>query len=100
MARPSKKTTEDKVRIVLAVLRGEVTATEAGRKNGVSEQSTHNWRRQFLEAGRAGLDQGARRQSSREHELEAENEELKAAHVQLRVWRKGAEFLPPSRTSR
>ena len=104
MARPSKKTTEDKVRIVLAVLRGEVTATEAGRKNGVSEQSIHNWKRLFLEAGRAGLDQGARRQSSREHELEAENEELKAAlgeaHVQLRVWRKGAEFLPPSRTSR
>jgi transposase len=104
VARPSKKTTEDKVRIVLSVLRGDTTAAEAGRKNGVSEQSIHNWKRLFLEAGRAGLDQGARRRSSREHELEAENEELKAAlgeaHVQLRVWKKGAEFLPPSRTSR
>lgn len=104
MAKPSKKTTEDKVRIVLAVLRGDVGAAEAGRKNGVSEQSIHNWKRLFLEAGRAGVEQGARRVSSREHELEAENEELKAAlgeaHVQLRVWKKGAEFLPPSRTSR
>ncbi len=32
MARPSKKTTEDKVRIVLAVLRGESTAAEVGRR--------------------------------------------------------------------
>ena len=36
--------------------------------------------------------------------LRKENEELKAAlgeaHVQLRVWRKGADYLPPSRTSR
>ena len=56
--------------------------------------------------GRDGLEQGQKRRGSRELdlELEAENEELKAAlgeaHVQLRVWRKGAEFLPPSRTSR
>jgi hypothetical protein len=37
-------------------------------------------------------------------EVEADNEELKAAlgeaHVQLRGWKKGAEFLPLSRTSR
>ena len=48
--------------------------------------------------------QGGARRSDREAELEAENEELKAAlgeaHVQLRVWQKGAEYLPPSRTSR
>ena len=47
---------------------------------------------------------GARRRSAREGELEVENEELKAAlgeaHVQLRVWRKGAEYLPPLGTSR
>ena len=45
-------------------------------------------------------DKGARRLFDRL----AENEELKAAlgeaHVQLRVWKKGAEYLPPSRTSR
>ena len=104
MARPSKKTPEQKLQIVLAVLRGEVTAVEAGRRNGVSEQAVHNWKRTFLEAGREGLEKGARRASSRELELEAENEELKAAlgeaHVQLRVWKRGADSLPPSRTSR
>jgi len=42
--------------------------------------------------------------SSREEGLEAEVEELKAAlgeaHVELRVWKKSAERLAPSRTSR
>lgn len=104
MARPSKKTPDQKLRIVMSVLRGEHSAAEAARRNGVSEQSVHNWKKSFLDAGRQGLEKGARRQSSRELELETENEELKAAlgeaHVQLRVWRKGAEYLPRSRTSR
>lgn len=104
MAKPSKKTIEQKLQIVLSVVRGEQSVAEAARRGGVSEQSVHTWKRQFLDAGREGLEKGARRRSSRELELEAENEELKAAlgevHVQLRVWRKGAEYLPPSRTSR
>lgn len=104
MAKPSKKTTDQKLRVVLSVLRGEHSVAEAARRNGVSEQSVHNWKKQFLDAGREGLAKGARRRSSRELELEVENEELKAAlgeaHVQLRVWRKGAEYLPPSVTSR
>ena len=108
MARSSKKTTEQKMQVVLAVLRGELSAGEAGRRAGVSEQSVHNWKRIFLDSGCEGLEQGQRRRSSREFELEAENEELKAAlgeaHVQQRVWKKGAEkgaeYLPPSRTSR
>ena len=104
MAKPSTKTPEQKLQIVLSVLRGELSAMEASRRNGVSEQSVHNWMRLFLESGRQGLEKGTRRPSSREMELEAENEELKAAlgeaHVQLRVWKKGAEYLPPSRTSR
>jgi len=94
MAKPSKKTTDQKLRVVLSVLRGEHSVAEAARRNGVPEQSVHIWKRQFLDAGREGLEKGARRRSSREFELEAENEELKAAlgeaHVQLRVWRKGA----------
>jgi len=64
----------------------------------------HNWKRELIDGGRQGLETGTRRRSSRELELEAENEELKAAlgeaHVKSRVWRKGAEYLPASRTSR
>ena len=51
MAKPSKKSTEQKLQVVLAVLRGELSAVEAGRKAGVSEQSVHNWKRIFLESG-------------------------------------------------
>ena len=104
MARASKKSPEEKLRVVLSVLRGELSAAAAGRRAGVSEQTVHNWKKAFLDAGRERLADGARRRSARETELEAECEELKAAlgeaHVQLRVWKKGAEYLPPSRTSR
>ena len=104
MAKPSKRSPERKLQVVLSVLRGEASVAEAARRAGVAEQTVHNWKNAFLEAGRAGLAGPQRRRSSRELELEAENEELKAAlgeaHVQLRVWQKGAEYLPPSRTSR
>lgn len=104
MPKPSNKSPEQKLQVVLSVLRGEQSAAEAGRRAGVSEQSVHNWKRLFLDSGREGLAKGQRRRSNRELELEAENEELKTAlgeaHVELRVWKKGAEYLPPSRTSR
>ncbi len=104
MAKASKKSPEEKLRVVLSVLRGELSAAAAGRRAGVSEQTVHNWKKAFLDAGRERLARGARRRSAREGELEVENEELKAAlgeaHVQLRVWRKGAEYLPPLGTSR
>ncbi|HVB46218.1 MAG TPA: helix-turn-helix domain-containing protein [Streptosporangiaceae bacterium] len=97
---------EDKVRIVLSVLAGEVTVAEAARKAKVSEQTVGNWKRQFLEAGKLGLAAGgSARPSSREEQLAAEVAELTAAlgeaHVELRVWKKSAEVrLAPSRTSR
>ena len=104
MAKPSDRSPERKLQVVLSVLRGELSVKEAARRAGVAEQTVHNWKRAFLEAGREGLERGHRRRSSRELELEAENEELKVAlgeaHVQLRVWKKGAEYLPPSRTLR
>ena len=95
MAKPAKRSPERKLQVVLSVLRGEVSAAEAARRAGVAEQTVHNWKNAFLEAGRAGLAGPQRRRSSRE--LEAA---LGEAHVQLRVWQKGAEYLPPSRTSR
>ncbi|WP_423916945.1 transposase [Candidatus Poriferisodalis sp.] len=104
MAKASKKSPEEKLRVVLSVLRGELSASVAGRRAGVSEQTVHNWKKAFLEGGRDRLALGGRRRSARELELEAECEELKAAlgeaHVQLRVWKKGAEYLPPLGTSR
>ena len=106
MSRPPVFPVEQKVRIVLSILAGEVTVAEAARQNRVSEQSVGTWKRQFLEGGRAGLGPSAAvgRGSGREAQLEREVEELKAAlgeaTVELRVWKKSAEYLAPSRTSR
>lgn len=105
MARPPVVAPEEKTRLVLAILAGEMTIAEAARRAKVSEQSVSNWKRLFLESGRQGLAQGGKPgPNARERQLQAELEEVKAAlgeaHVQLRVWKKGAEYLPPSKTSR
>ena len=106
MARPPVLPAEEKVRIVLSILAGEITvAVEAARRAKVSEQSVGTWKRQFLEAGRAGLAAGRSGPSTREQQLEAEvadlTQALSEAAVEIRVWKKSAEGrLGPSRTSR
>ncbi|MCX4538997.1 helix-turn-helix domain-containing protein [Streptomyces sp. NPDC057539] len=40
---------------MLSILAGELTVAEAARRAKVSEQSVGNWKRQFLEPGRAGV---------------------------------------------
>ena len=49
MAKASKKTPEEKLRVVLSVLRGELSAAVAGRRARVSEQTVHNWKKTSLE---------------------------------------------------
>ncbi len=105
MARPPVFPAEEKVRVVLSILAGEITVAEAARRAKVSEQSVGNWKRQFLEAGKSGLTAGRSGSSTREQQLEAEVSELTQAlgeaAVELRVWKKSAEGrLGPSRTSR
>jgi transposase len=106
MGRPPALPVEEKVRIVLAVLAAKTTIAQAAREYQVSETSVNNWRRQFVEAGRAGLSEGLTSfNPAREAILKAENEVLKAAlrdaSVQVRVWKMSAESrLGPSRTSR
>ena len=58
MSRPPIKPVEDKLRIVLAVLRGEVSMKEAARRERVSETSIAAWRDQFLDGVRAGQPRG------------------------------------------
>ena len=88
MARPPVIPVDDKQRIVLSVVSGEMTVAEAARRYKVSEQAIFRWKQQFLEAGRTGLVDGGRvgSENPRERMLLAEIEELKAAlgeaHVQ------------------
>ncbi len=105
MARPPVLPAEEKTRIVLSILAGEMTVAEAARRVKVSEQSVGTWKRQFLDAGRAGLAAGKAGPSTREQHLEAEvadlTQALGEAAVEIRVWKKSAEGrVGPSRTSR
>jgi hypothetical protein len=58
MPRPSALPAQDKIRIVLSILAGEVTVAEAALRAKVSETTIGNWKRQFVEArqccGRVG----------------------------------------------
>jgi len=106
MARPAVISFEDKFRLVLSVVAGEMTSAEAARRGKVSEQSISTWKRQFLAGGKQGLADGGRSGSSQEvQRLEDELEDLKTAlgeaHVELRAWKKSAEGrLGPTRSSR
>ena len=55
MARPPVFPAEEKVRVVLSILAGEMSVAEAARRSKVSEQWVGNWKRQFLQTGRTGL---------------------------------------------
>lgn len=105
MSRPPTIPVEKKLRIVLSVLQGEISIAEAARREKVSEQAIGSWKRQFLEGGKAGIEAGKSKPSTREQRLEDEVAELTQAlgeaAVEIRVWKKSAEGrLGPSRTSR
>ena len=105
MARPPSRAAEDKVRIVPAVWRGEVTTAGAARREGVSQTSIANWRDQFLDGGQQAVAAGGpAKPTSREQQLAAENEQLAVAlgeaHMELRLWRKGGALYPVSTSSR
>ncbi|MBF6332132.1 helix-turn-helix domain-containing protein [Nocardia transvalensis] len=47
---------EDKVRIVLSVLKGEMSVSEAARRRGVSAMAVTKWKQAFLDAGAKALE--------------------------------------------
>ena len=79
MGRPPVIPAEQKTRIVLSVLAGEMTIAEAARREKVSEQSIGRWKADFLEAGKTALAAGRSGPSTREQQLEAEVADLTQA---------------------
>jgi transposase len=103
MAHPPKFRSEEKLRIVLSVLRGEASIAETGRREKVSETSIAKWRDLFLEGGAQALADGTRRgPSERERELERRLEQVTSAlgeaHVELRLLRGGGAARFPSKS--
>ncbi len=90
MARAPKHLVDFKLKIVLSALSGEAAVADLARRHGVCETSISNWKQQFLQAGRQGLQAAAKRgPSSRETELEHEVQGLTCAvgelHIKLRT---------------
>lgn len=76
---------EDKIRIVLEGLRGEVTVAELCRKEGISESLYYKWSKEFLEAGKSRLTGNTKRQATTDEvkDLKSENEQLKQLVAEL-----------------
>lgn len=105
MGRKPFKSPDEKMQIVLSVLRGEMTQTEVARRLEMSQTTIAKWQKQFLEGGHEALARGdnARAPASRrEDELQAQVDDLTTAlgeaYVELRTWRKGGALYPRSRT--
>ncbi len=106
MGRNPFKTPDEKLAIVLSVLKGETTQTDAARRLGMSQTTIAKWQKQFLEGGRESLargDNAVSLASRRETELAAQVDDLTAAlgeaYVELRVWRKKGALYPRTRSS-
>ena len=74
-----KFTAEDKIRIVLEGLRGELSAAEICRRESIHTTMYYRWSKEFLEAGKNGLTKETKRDATSEEvkRLRRENEDLK-----------------------
>ena len=76
-----KFSAEEKIRIVLAGLRGEDSIAELCRREGLHQNLYYRWSKEFLEAGKKRLAGDTEREASRDDvsELRKESVQLKAA---------------------
>ena len=76
---------EDKVRIVIAGLRGEDSIAELCRKEGINQNLYYRWSKEFLEAGKKRLAGDMVREATSDEvkNLKAEARQLKEALAEL-----------------
>ncbi len=107
MGRRPYRSAEEKLAVVVSVLKGEMTQVEAARRLEMSQTTIAKWQKQFLDGAHEALARGENPRpptSRREAELEARIEELTTAlgeaYVELRLWRKGGALYPRSKNSK
>lgn len=76
-----KFSAEEKIRIVLEGLRGEVPITELARREGIAPTVYYRWSKAFLDAGKNGLTRDTLRDATGEEvrRMKEENDTLKRA---------------------
>ncbi len=80
-----KYSSEEKIRIVLEGLKGEVSISELCRREGIVANLYYRWSKDFLEAGKKRLagDTSREATSSEVTDLRSENDELKQLVAEL-----------------
>jgi transposase len=80
-----KYSAEEKIRIVIAGLRGEDTVAELCRREGIAQSLYYKWSKEFLEAGKSRLAGDTKRAATGEEvkDLRQENEQLKQLVAEL-----------------
>jgi len=76
---------EEKIRIVLEGLKGEVSISELCRREGIVSNLYYRWSKDFLEAGKKRLQGDTSREASSSEvtDIRAENEQLKQLVAEL-----------------
>jgi len=76
-----KYTAEEKIRIVLEGLRGEIPISELCRREGIAPTMYYRWSKAFLDAGKNGLTRDTQRDATTDEvrSLKDENATLKKA---------------------
>jgi transposase len=77
--------TEEKIRIVLEGLRGEVSIAELCRKEGINQNLYYRWSKEFLEAGKLAGDTAREATSDEVKELKAEARQLKETLAEVLI---------------
>ena len=74
-----KFSADEKIRIVLEGLRGEISISELCRREGIAASIYYKWSKAFLEAGKNGLTKDTLRDATSEEvkRSKAENQQLK-----------------------
>ena len=80
-----KFSADEKIRIVLEGLRGEIAISELCRREGIAASVYYKWSKAFLGAGKNGLTRDTLRDASTSEvqHLKAENNDLKKAVAEL-----------------
>ena len=80
-----KYSAEEKVRLVLEGVRGEVTIAELCRREGIHPNLYYKWSKDFLEAGKQRLvgDTSREADSQEVNGMRQENKQLKAVAAEL-----------------
>lgn len=87
LKRQTRKTysSEEKIRIIIEGMRGELSIAELCRQEGISQANYYKWSKDFMEAGKKRLNGDTQREANTEEvqELKQENRDLKELVAEL-----------------